>query len=87
LWEFINGIDRAIVHEPLAFWGTGIRQLNAIVLPVEASHVEALVRLPAIHKDPFDRMLLAQALSEGLPIVSRDTRFEEYSSAGIEVVW
>ncbi len=48
-------------------------------LPVNMQHVAALARLPAIHKDPFDRMLLAQAISEPLRLLSADKILASYS--------
>ena len=50
-------------------------------LPVTALHGRAAARLPLHHRDPFDRMLIAQAQLEGCSIVSRDSRFAEYSVA------
>jgi len=47
-------------------------------LPVRLHHTEALGRLPRDHGDPFDRMLAAQALAEGLTLVTRDRVFRPY---------
>jgi PIN domain nuclease of toxin-antitoxin system len=58
----------------------GIRQ----VLPVTPVHVYALLKLPALHKDPFDRLLVAQASVEGLPLVSADDLLRQYP---IKVLW
>ena len=52
-------------------------------LPVTVDHGNAIVRLPAIHRDPFDRMLVAQAVVEEMTIVTRDRNIAEY---GIDVV-
>ena len=52
-------------------------------LPVRLRHAEALGRLPPHHRDPFDRMLAAQALAEGLTVVTRDPAFGAY---GVRVV-
>lgn len=48
-------------------------------LSVTVEHAHAVADLPAIHRDPFDRMLVAQARVEGLTIVSRDPVFEQYN--------
>lgn len=40
--------------------------------------------MPFHHKDPFDRLLIAQALAEQIPLISTDTRFDAY---GIERIW
>jgi PIN domain nuclease of toxin-antitoxin system len=47
-------------------------------MPVRLRHGAALARLPLLHRDPFDRMLVAQAVSEGLTIVTRDPAFDDY---------
>lgn len=47
-------------------------------LPVRLEHTEALAELPWHHRDPFDRMLAAQALAEGLTLVTRDRVFRRY---------
>ena len=47
-------------------------------LPITFVHSALAARLPLHHDDPFDRMLIAQALSEGLVLVSRDRRFADY---------
>lgn len=52
-------------------------------LPISLAHAEAAGRLPPHHRDPFDRMLVAQALAEGLSIVTRDPIFVAYDVAVI----
>ena len=47
-------------------------------LPVRLHHAESLGRLPWHHRDPFDRMLAAQTLAEGLTLVTRDPAFRPY---------
>jgi PIN domain nuclease of toxin-antitoxin system len=48
------------------------------------AHAAAVERLPFHHRDPFDRLLVAQALAERFPIVTRDRVFRKY---GLDVVW
>ena len=48
-------------------------------LPITPRHARAAARLPLHHRDPFDRMLIAQARSEGQAIVTRDRSFERYA--------
>jgi PIN domain nuclease of toxin-antitoxin system len=61
------------------------QQTNQIVvLPVNLTHVLALESLPAHHKDPFDRLLIAQAREEEAILVSSDRIFARYQ---IEVLW
>lgn len=48
------------------------------ILPITLNHVLALENLPMHHKDPFDRLLIAQAQSENLPLLSADAVFDLY---------
>lgn len=54
-------------------------------LPVTWEHADAVRRLPAVHRDPFDRLLVAQALSEPLRLLTADKLLTEYSEL-VEVV-
>jgi PIN domain nuclease of toxin-antitoxin system len=54
------------------------------ILPIEPRHTAALIPLPYHHKDPFDRLIIAQALVEGISIVSADAQFDAY---GIKRLW
>jgi len=58
--------------------------INGELLPIEASHILALNRLPIMHRDPFDRMLVAQALVEACPLVSHDAVMTQFP---IDVIW
>ena len=52
-------------------------------LPITVRHALTVRELPAVHQDPFDRMLAAQARAEGLTLVTRDTRLGQYGIAVI----
>ncbi len=49
-----------------------------LLLPLESKHIEPLTTLPLHHKDPFDRLIAATALVEGLTLVSADAAFDAY---------
>jgi PIN domain nuclease of toxin-antitoxin system len=53
-------------------------------LPITADHARRAGELTPHHRDPFDRILIAQALSEGLTVVTADPAFEPY---GVQVAW
>jgi PIN domain nuclease of toxin-antitoxin system len=55
-----------------------------VIQPVSWLDAERANRLPPIHKDPMDRMLIAQALNTGLPIITNDPNFAAY---GVATVW
>jgi PIN domain nuclease of toxin-antitoxin system len=56
----------------------GIADNEFEILPIEPKHAAAVSNLPFHHRDPFDRLLIAQALVEQVPLVSADTAFDAY---------
>ena len=62
-----------------------IEDLGIRVLPYTAEHALRLFGLPLHHSDPFDRQIIAQALSEKIPVVSPDQKFGLYE--GLKIVW
>jgi PIN domain nuclease of toxin-antitoxin system len=68
----------------LADFGAELAQEGFGELPIVSQHAIRAGLLPSRHKDPFDRMLIAQAQSENLTIVSRDVRLDGY---GVRRIW
>lgn len=60
------------------FWKRGIQDNGFDVLHIEVRHAAALLNLPFHHRDPFDRLLIAQAMVEDIPVVGDDAEFENY---------
>jgi PIN domain nuclease of toxin-antitoxin system len=54
------------------------------LLPIEKHHLKELVKLPFYHRDPFDRLIISQGISENLPVLTCDRLFNEYP---IEKLW
>ena len=63
----------------------GIQDLQLRVLPYTADHGFQLFRMEAHHNDPFDRQIIAQAVSEDIPVVTSDAKFKLYKE--IQVIW
>lgn len=63
---------------------TEISNNNLNLLDIKLDHLDLLERLPFHHKDPFDRLLIAQAQMENLTIVGIDTAFDQY---GVNRIW
>ena len=57
----------------------GLLDNGYIELPVVSEHAVAIVGLPAIHKDPFDRILIAQAMIEGITLLTADAIVAQYA--------
>jgi len=62
-----------------------IQDMDIRVLPFTADHAFRLFELPAHHRDPFDRQIIAQAFAEGIPIVTSDDKFSLYK--GLRLIW
>ncbi|MBV8400648.1 MAG: type II toxin-antitoxin system VapC family toxin [Acetobacteraceae bacterium] len=83
LWEIaiLMALDRVARDQRLLGIPDGFD-----LLPVLPDHCRALVALPQRHRDPFDRMLIAQARAEHLALLTRDRAIIEYGAAGADVV-
>lgn len=64
-----------------AFVATGCQSGGVSLLPIDLSHLHALESLPDHHRDPFDRMILAQSLAESMLVLSYDGAFDAYDVA------
>jgi PIN domain nuclease of toxin-antitoxin system len=87
-WEvMIKSMDGTVdVGDPRVWWQEALEQLAATVLTLRPAHVAAVHGLPPIHKDPFDRILIAQATVEGLALVSSDSQIARYAGNGLRVI-
>lgn len=86
-WEIIvkQGTGKLTLDRPLSeIWARSIAENDFQVLDVTTEHVMTLANLPPHHRDPFDRLLIAQAIAEGHQIVSADSAFEAYP---VDRVW
>jgi PIN domain nuclease of toxin-antitoxin system len=80
-WEIAIkvSIRKLTLHRPYEdFIDVCLNQYGFTILPVEPKHTAAVISLPFHHKDPFDRLLIAQALVEGIPIISGDPVLDSY---------
>jgi PIN domain nuclease of toxin-antitoxin system len=81
VWEIAikHALGKLPLPEPPRQFVPLQRELLALTtLPIEEAAVLALDRLPALHRDPFDRILVCQALTHGLVIVSPDPQIQQY---------
>jgi PIN domain nuclease of toxin-antitoxin system len=74
-----------VLTDPLAvFIGKWVGTYQLVPLPIDAPHALMVVKLPDHHRDPFDRILIAQALVEGMTLVSSDSKFAPYP---VPILW
>jgi PIN domain nuclease of toxin-antitoxin system len=85
-WELAtkNKHGRLDVQDLLDRLPQEIEEEGFLVLPISIEHALRAGALPEHHRDPFDRMLIAQAQAEHLPILSNDTIFDRY---GVRRIW
>jgi PIN domain nuclease of toxin-antitoxin system len=85
LWEIAIKVSTGKLEFDLDYLvGRGIEAMDATILPVLVPHALGVRDLPFHHRDPFDRLLIAQARHEGLTIMTNDPDFHAYD---VEVVW
>ncbi|WP_309709060.1 type II toxin-antitoxin system VapC family toxin [Armatimonas sp.] len=81
LWEITIKVSqqKLDLKDPITrFFQDAVEGSDLRILPVERFHLITLVTLPLHHRDPFDRLLIAQSISEKMPIISADTAFDNY---------
>lgn len=87
LWEMAIKVSIGKLDVPLPFTRL-VRQHvtgNAIeVLQIEPEHLDEQRKLPFHHRDPFDRLIIAQAIAEKMVVIGQDDTFEEYP---VRLVW
>lgn len=86
LWELVLKARKpgALVADPLPWWDRFVVGSRIPILSIRTAHVRTLAALPELHKDPFDRILVAQAIAEKMTLVSKDLLLDRY---GLQVVW
>ena len=86
-WEIAikAGLGKLKAKPALAQWiSAHVRKNNFVSLPITVRHAAGVYKLPAIHRDPFDRILVVQSQMEHCRIISNDPEIMKYS---VRVVW
>jgi len=87
IWEIAIkiGLGKLVLTQPYLPWmSQALSDLGMTVLPITVEYADAQANLARHHSDPFDRLIVAQALVERVSIVSADARMDAY---GITRVW
>ena len=83
--ELISDARTTVYISPATYWEIAIKiSLGKYALPILPRHTAILTELPFHHRDPFDRLLIAQSTAEELPLVSCDSALDDY---GISRLW
>jgi PIN domain nuclease of toxin-antitoxin system len=85
-WEVVIKAQKGLlsIADLATWWQQATDLTSARILLIRPSHITALATLPMLHKDPFDRILIAQARTEGLGIVTSDGPIGEYQ---VQTLW
>ena len=85
-WEVVVKARKGLlaVGNPVEWWSRATELLGGTILSVRARHISVLSGLPDIHKDPFDRMLIAQANEERLVVLTSDEMVHRYP---VKALW
>jgi len=80
LWELVikRGLDRPDFQLEPSLLRQALLEAGWRELPVQAHHILAVGQLPPLHRDPFDRLLLAQAQADGLLLITADQQLAQY---------
>jgi PIN domain nuclease of toxin-antitoxin system len=87
IWELVIKINlkKLTLSDPLdVFIAKWISTYQLNLLSVESQHALAILGLPDIHRDPFDRMLISQAKTEAMSLVTADAKLAPY---GVTIIW
>ena len=87
IWEIAIkiGLGKLVLTQPYLLWmSQALSDLGITVLPITVEYSDAQASLPRHHSDPLDRLIVAQALVEGVSIVSADAKMDAY---GITRLW
>ena len=86
IWEMAikSSLGRLTLPAPLDEYIAEKLEHGFRVLPIDWMHAAAVEKMPFHHRDPFDRLLVAQAAAEGMPLVSADPEFRAYK---VKVIW
>lgn len=87
VWEIAikSSLGRQDFRVDLVALQKALPEMGMIELPVTAAHAAGVTQLPLIHRDPFDRLLIAQSIAEPLALLTNDALLARYSD-GIQVV-
>lgn len=86
LWEISIklGLGKLTLQNSFSDLEAVLQQLKIEVLPIAFSDTERYLNLPLHHRDPFDRILVAQSMNHSLVLISRDLAFDDYN---IQRLW
>lgn len=90
IWEMAikNSLGKLEIYTDFSTVPKDLTDNDIEFLPIKYEHTAIINRIPFHHKDPFDRMIIAQALFENMDVIGIDEKFDEYfKGTGIKRIW
>ena len=86
LWEIAikKSINKLDIEESVTDIEKICDEYRITILPIKTRYLERMQILPMIHADPFDRLIIAAALEEGMRLITHDSKIQKYD---VELVW
>lgn len=86
IWEIAikQGIGKLIIANTPSGIVAACNSCDISILHIQPGHLDLLKDLPMIHKDPFDRLIIAQAMNDGFTIITRDSNISKYQ---VDTIW
>jgi len=86
IWEVTikYNIGKLELENSLADLFEFVKRNQISIIPIELKHLLVLSILPLIHRDPFDRIIIAQGMTEKLTVISKDSFFKDYD---LPIIW
>ena len=83
IWEIVlkNSLGRADFHVEPSVFRRALLDNGYMEIPIKSEHTIMIKNLPTLHKDPFDRILIAQSLVEGYILLTNDASLKQYSGS------
>jgi len=85
LWEIAIKVKTGKMQADVEELLRRMDESGLLELPMSFAHAVEVAKLPLVHRDPFDRMLVAQAISESLFLITADSQLPQYSNLVIRV--
>ena len=90
LWEISikYSINKLVLpEEPEVFILNEVYEEELLLLQITPIHALRVHAIPQIHKDPFDRLLITQSITDSIPLISSDETIGSYRKVGLNLVW
>ena len=86
LWELSikQSLGKINISNTIADIVEKCKEADIFILQIEAKHLDYVKKLPDIHKDPFDRLIISQAVTEAMTLVTKDTTISKYD---VKTLW